>query len=607
MGSARVHRARFDPYAGFRQLDGRHPFQVHVPDGWVGYRARRVHGAHVVYFNFELAREMGLIPDDHPDRLTSALQRTILDTFALQIVNEYDEKSGVVVDPKDLLPGTFMATRYLQMQHPSRTGKTSGDGRSIWNGCVTTGRGGWDVSSCGTGVTRLCPATAWTNRYYKTGSRVANYGCGTASIEDGFGAALMSETVNHNGMGTERQLAILSLPNGFGINVRAGRNLLRPSHFFVHNRQKSRVGVKGVADAWIERQVLNGQLRKTVGLKRYEVMTDAIAESFGKYAALFESEYLFVWLDWDGDNVLADGGIIDYGSVRQFGLFHREYRFDDGPIWSTTITEQRQMARRIVQQFAQIRDWLVLGKRRPLQRYRRDRALRRFDAAFERTLRLRLLHHAGLQPDVAALLLDRKPRVVERFMREHTWWERQRAARGLHAVADGITWNAIYSSRDLMRQLPARWLAEPRWLTVREVLEIAASSYASRRDRMVTPARARHALELQRSYAALLTAAATVSQQEPREILRIATERSSVINRYARITGDSGNYAARRLFLARRRLSPERLYDLIRAFVASQNLIPEHEPQAAQTLRDRDARRVFDQLMGALEYYRHGL
>ncbi|MFN7967264.1 MAG: hypothetical protein U0V87_16425 [Acidobacteriota bacterium] len=607
MGSARVHRARFDPYAGFRQLDGRHPFQARVPDGWVGYRARRIHGAQVVYFNFELAREMGLIPEEHPDRLTVALQRVILETFALQIVNEYDERNGAEVDPEDLLPGTFMATRYLQMQHPSRIGKTSGDGRSIWNGCLTTRRGGWDVSSCGTGVTRLCPATAWTKRYYKTGSRVANYGCGTASIEDGFGAALMSETLNHNGMGTERQLAILSLPNGYGINVRAGRNLLRPSHFFVHNRQGNRAGVKGVADAWIERQVLNGQLRKVRGTKRYEAMTDSIAERFGTYAALFESEYLFVWLDWDGDNVLADGGIIDYGSVRQFGLFHREYRFDDGPIWSTTITEQRLMARRIVQQFAQIRDWLISGKRKPLQRYRRDRALRRFDAAFEKTSRLRLLHHAGLEPQLAAAVLSRRPRVVERFLREHTWWERQRAARGLHAVADGITWNAVYSARDLMRQLPARWLAEPRLLSVREVLEIAASSYASRRDRMVTPSRSRRALELQRSYGALLTAAAQVGNQSPQEILRIASERSAVINRYARITGDSGNYAARRLFLARRRLSPERLYDLIRAFVVSQNLIPEREPKAAQTPRDRDARRVFDQLMQGLEYYRHSL
>ena len=32
-------------------------------------------------------------------------------------------------------------------------------------------------------------------------------------------------------------LAVIALPDGFAINVRAGRNLLRPSHFFVHSKQ----------------------------------------------------------------------------------------------------------------------------------------------------------------------------------------------------------------------------------------------------------------------------------------------------------------------------------------------------------------------------------
>jgi hypothetical protein len=607
MGKSSVRRGRFDAYRAFRQLDGSHPFQTHVPGGFVGYRVRRVTGARVVYFNFTLAREIGLIPRDHPDRLTLALSRRILDTFALQIVNEYDLTRGAPIAESDLLPGTYMATRYLQLQHPGRTGRTSGDGRSIWNGRIESPDGVWDVSSCGTGVTRLCPATAWTQRFYKTGSRVANYGCGTAAIEDGFATALMSETFHHNGIDTERALAVLELPNGYAINVRAGRNLLRPSHFFVHSRQQNVSALRGVADTFYENQVRNGRFPRLAGKARYRRLAHEIAQIYGRMAARFESEYVFVWLDWDGDNVLADGSIVDYGSVRQFGLYHREYRFDDGPVFSTTITEQRLMARRIVQHFAQLCDQLAGAPRRALAAYRRDPVLALFDAQFDRTRRLLLLHHAGLTPTQAEQLLGRRPKLVERFRRVHSWWERQRSQRGPKRVADGITWDAVFSVRDLMREIPARWTRELRWLSPREVIDIAASRYAARRDRRVTPARARWALELQRAYAALLTAAAQLAQRPPGELLAQAAQRSAVINRFARITGDSANYAARRLYLNRRRLSPEAIHALIRAFVVNQNLVPEREGGGAARLAGSDSRRVFDILMGAVAYYRHGI
>ena len=84
-------------------------------------------------------------------------------------------------------------------------------------------------------------------------------------------------------------------------------------------------------------------------------LAERVAIDFARAAATFEHEYIFCWLDWDGDNCLTNGGILDYGSVRQFGLFHREYRFDDGPRWSTSIVEQRNKARYIVQTFAQAR------------------------------------------------------------------------------------------------------------------------------------------------------------------------------------------------------------------------------------------------------------
>jgi hypothetical protein len=213
-----------DGYPQFLQIDGRHPFKRAVPRGYVDYAARRLNGGEVVYFNFTLAKQMGLLAEDHPQRLDAPLCRAILRSFSLVIINEYDLQHNTRFPERDLLPNSYMATRYLQLQHPDRRGNSSGDGRSVWNGSFTARGITWDISSCGTGVTRLCPATAEEKRFFKTGSRVASYGCGTASLEEGLSSALMSETLHRNGIATERVLAVILLDNGHAIHVRAGNN-----------------------------------------------------------------------------------------------------------------------------------------------------------------------------------------------------------------------------------------------------------------------------------------------------------------------------------------------------------------------------------------------
>jgi hypothetical protein len=167
-------------YRRFHQIDGRHPWRKAVPDAYVDYAARTRHGGRVFYFNFELAKEMGLIARSHPHRLNAALSKAILDTFSLVIINEYDIEHGLQVPARDRRSHKYMATRYLQSQHPSKKGLTSGDGRSIWNGYIK-GKGGiWDISSCGTGATCLSPATAIFHEFYKTGDDSNSYACGQA-------------------------------------------------------------------------------------------------------------------------------------------------------------------------------------------------------------------------------------------------------------------------------------------------------------------------------------------------------------------------------------------------------------------------------------------
>ena len=592
-------------YRRFAKLNGSHPFRTAVPDGFVDYAARRLPGGNVVWFNFDLGRETGLIRQDHPNQLTAALRRAILDTFCITIINEYDLDHGNSY-PDDRLPGRFMATRYLQLQHPGRTGRTSGDGRSIWNGELRHRNKSWDISSCGTGVTRLCPATAEQNQFFKTGNRKSNYGCGTASVEEGISAALMSETFHRNGIATERVLAVLKLANGFAITVRAAPSLIRPSHFFGWLKQNRLEPLRGVADLYVERQQTNGKFPRLKGARRYRHLARQIAIDFGRSAARFEADYIFCWLDWDGDNCLCDGGIIDYGSVRQFGLYHSEYRFDDGPRWSTSLAEQRSKARHIVQAFAQIRDFLIDGKKSPLRGYSDDDVVRLFDETFERERRRLLLKNSGIPQESIGHLLNQHPASVERYRRAHAYFERARSARGPVEVGDGLNWNAIFSTRDILRELPDHLLRNSDKMSGDEFLEVATSSYATADDQIPTAARRRMASEFQRSYWALIDAAASHLKRTPAWILSATAHRSAVINRFDRITGDAALYATRRLIANRRRLSDREFHAVIQNFLELQTRNPDRSHQPHR-LRGPNAKRVFDTILGLTSELRYGL
>ncbi len=58
-------------YINFSRINGEHDFKKNVPGGRVEYKARYRKGGKVAFFNFELAKEMGLIAKTHPHVLTS--------------------------------------------------------------------------------------------------------------------------------------------------------------------------------------------------------------------------------------------------------------------------------------------------------------------------------------------------------------------------------------------------------------------------------------------------------------------------------------------------------------------------------------------------------
>lgn len=167
MQRAKQIQSKKSPYSKFSKLDGSHPFKKVLPDGFVDYPARLRKGGKLRFFNFDLAKDMGLIPFDHQNKVTKELEKIILNTFGIIIINEFDQMNNRDYPKKEMKAGTYMATRYLQLQHDDKIGKNSGDGRSVWNGQIKHQGKTWDVSSCGTGATRLSPATTKYNKFLK--------------------------------------------------------------------------------------------------------------------------------------------------------------------------------------------------------------------------------------------------------------------------------------------------------------------------------------------------------------------------------------------------------------------------------------------------------
>src|SRR5204862_2439012 len=126
-------------------------------------------------------------------------------------------------------------------------------------------------------------------------------------------------------------------------------------------------------DYFIEREIENETW--DIPSARYETALGYLARSYGKMAAVLDEEYIFNWLSWDGDNMLASGAILDYGSIRQFAAKHDKYRFKDVDRYSASLAEQRRWARTLVQGFAQAMDLNETGAKQSLEIFKSAKCL----------------------------------------------------------------------------------------------------------------------------------------------------------------------------------------------------------------------------------------
>jgi uncharacterized protein YdiU (UPF0061 family) len=601
-------------YEKFKEIDGTHPWRNVSPDGYVDYQARyRPHGR-VLYFNFALAKEMGLIPPDHRASITKDLEHVILDTFSLQIINEYDLERGKKYLPETIKPHPYMATRYLQIQHRSRQGKTSGDGRSIWNGYIKSDNLIFDISSRGTGATILSPGAQQAEKPLPTGDESYGYSSGLADLDEMLGSAVMSEIFYRQGIPTERCLAVIGFSDTSAIGVRTAPNLIRPAHMFRYLKQGRHEELKASVDYFIDREVENRFWEIPADSnQRYTKALDYFARSYAKLAAILEEEYIFNWLSWDGDNMLASGAILDYGSIRQFAAKHDKYRYNDVDRYSASLAEQRGWARSLVQVFAQTMAFVQSGVKENLNNFKNAECLRVFDEAFENERDQRLLWRIGFTPEQITYLMNNARKEIRDFDRSLRYFEDRKVKKGIEKLPDGFTHSPVFLIRNLLRLLPAYYVAQTitradeqsAYMPEEIFCRIMAASYISKRDLKPTASTASHAEDFQHCYLRLVAALGGPFDL----VLKTLQERSAVINHRHRITGDAVTWIIEEVIAMKNKIRVDGLQEALDAFIDSQVLIPgKWQPVPAEQLESNTLKsQLLQKIHENLEIYKESI
>jgi hypothetical protein len=563
-------------YEKFSKLDGTHPWRGVSPEGFVDYPVRYRKGGRVLFFNFFLAKEIGLIPPQHPNRMNPKLEEIILQTFSLRILNEHDWINKKRWPQDHFKDNLFMATRYLQSQHENKRGLTSGDGRSIWNGILQNRSTKFDVSSRGTGSTILSPGAQEAQNFIQTGSGQYGYSTGLADADEMLSSAIMSEIFFREGIPTERCLLVIDYKDGNSIGVRTAPNLIRPAHIFRYLKLEMKEDLRKSFDYFLRRQIENKVWKLPHARKaRYQKALKYLTKTYAKIAAVLEEEYIFNWLAWDGDNILASGGVLDYGSIRQFAAKHDKYRYEDVDRFSSSLTEQRTEAKRLIQTFIQAVDFILGGEKCNIDHFKSHRLLKEFDRCFVMERQKRMLWRVGFESTQIQQLIRAHSSIVADFQKVLDYFELIKTNDGISRVPDGIDHPPVFLVRHILRILPLYILKrynKKQWpmMPPEDFCRIMLASYVDQDDLALTETRRQKSIEFQESYQRLLKAAGIRTMTKVQHLV----DRSAVINYAYRRTGDGLTWIVKSAIKLRYQMNRDELQEAIERFIQSQVLIP---------------------------------
>ena len=172
-------------------------------------------------------------------------------------------------------------------------------------------------------------------------------------------------------------------------------------------------------------------------------------------------------------------------------------------------------------------------------------------------------------------------------------------------MSDGVSHDAIFCMRDILRELPQLLLRNYEAISSEDFIKIIRSSYAKPKDLVMTQTRKEQIIFFQKNYMSLIEKASALEKCSLQDMLLKITLRSSVINKYDRITGDSITIIADKIIKSRPKLNSTEIFEILESFISYQDLNPEKSEQKKK-LNPKEEKLLFA-LFSIVRDYREGL
>jgi hypothetical protein len=276
-----------------------------------------------------------------------------------------------------------------------------------------------------------------------------------------------------------------------------------------------------------------------------------------------------------------DAGIIDYGSVRQFGIRHDKYRYDDVERFSTNLNEQRKKARMIVQVFVQMTDYLKTNKKKSLRTFANHPVILKFDKLFAKHRADRLLFRMGFNQIQRENILKAKTETFTQFEIIFSYFERAKVSGTQIKVADGVNHPALFNMRNILGILPQFYLHSKEVLKAtmseEDFFTSIISSFGKSKEGTTKKPGQKQKLAIQKFqvlYKELVPLAA--GKGRPENILKGISRRAQCLNSEKRITGNALIEIVEAVLLEKKRgLSYDQIQKIVDRFIHDNLDLPE--------------------------------
>jgi hypothetical protein len=222
---------------------------------------------------------------------------------------------------------------------------------------------------------------------------------------------------------------------------------------------------------------------------------------------------------------------------------------------------------------------------------------------------LKILMKIGFTAKYADYLLENCRKDVEDFRSDFTYFEMAKSVKGPQKVPDGINWNAIFCMRDILRELPQIYLSRGLngKVTEAEFIDVIKSSYATKADLKRSLRRSLKIRSYQKNYIRLINKVGQKFKIAPEKVLLDVSMRSSVINKYDRVTGDSITTIVGKVMNQRPKLTAEDISEILREFTDYQNLNPDKDRRPSNFETEVEQSRLVKGMLQIVREYRDGI